>query len=209
MRKPELVGVLLSLAITPLGCNSKAASNSNFKSAIQASYDKKPRCELWGDRLPFDLDPKAHGYRRDSANYEALKSAGLVVSQSSMKVIADPFALDPDGSVSHTAPPPRPIVTYSVGGANKSAWTAKGELCYGRVHVTTIDGFTEPSETMGLKRSLVSYSYRITDVPAWARDATIQEALPRIKMDLFVPRIEETMMMVLTKNGWRTSDDIR
>jgi hypothetical protein len=44
MRKLIAFAGLLPTLLAPLGCDSKAASRSIFQTALQAAYDKGPRC---------------------------------------------------------------------------------------------------------------------------------------------------------------------
>lgn len=82
-----------------------------------------------------------------------MRAAGLVTSQTSMKVQTDPYQ-----TFLGMNNPPTAIVTYSIGGANRSAWSGQHEICYAKVHITGIDNFTEPAEALGVKASQVSFS---------------------------------------------------
>jgi len=204
MRKLIALAGLLPTMLAPLGCDSKAANRSNFQTALQAAYDKHPRCAPWFEEMPVELNPKGAGYRQDAAKYEALRAAGLVTSQSSMKVLTDPFQ-----TFVGIRNAPTPIITYSIGGANRSAWSGQHDICYAKVRVTSVDNFTEPSESLGFKGSQVSFTYDLTDVPAWAKEAALQNAVPEIKTDLQRPEHTETETLVLTANGWKTAQDLR
>ncbi|MBA6116823.1 hypothetical protein MXF29_13800 [Pseudomonas sp. NC26] len=47
--------------------------------------------------------------------------------------------------------------------------TTRGGLCFGKAQVTAIEQFSEPGEMMGQKISRVTYAYKITGLPDWAR----------------------------------------
>lgn len=198
MRK-HMAGVLSVFLL--LGCNSKSASNENFKAALQASYDKRPRCASWPGILPAGLNTKGVGYKEDAAKYEALRSAGLVTSQTSRKT--DPFQ-DALGVKNE----PATIVTYSIGGPNRSAWANGYEVCYAKVHITGIDNFTEPSASAGISESKVSFAYELTDMAPWTASSILQEAIPQLKSDLQQAQQKGTERMVLTNNGWKAARDL-
>ena len=204
MRRAIIVVGLLTLLVTQTGCDSNMASRSNFKSALQAVFDEKPRCASWAEQLPADLNAKAYDYKQRVEKYEALKAAGLLVSGESMKAPQDPL-----GAAFGMKQQPIPTMTYSVGGANRGAWSGKGEVCYAKVHVTSVDNFTEPAESMGFKMSQVSYSYELVDIASWAANSAVQRAIPQIKIDLLQTEHKGTENMVLTANGWKTAQDTR
>lgn len=47
--------------------------------------------------------------------------------------------------------------------------TTRGGLCFGKAQFTAIEQFSEPGEMMGQKISRVTYAYKITGLPDWAR----------------------------------------
>ncbi len=204
MRKFVALAGLLSILLAPLGCDSRTASRSSFQTALQAAYDKHPRCAPWFEIMPAELNPKGAGYQQDAAKYDALRAAGLVTSQTSMKVLTDPFQ-----TFVGIRNAPTPVTTYSIGGPNQAAWSGQHEICYARVHITSVDNFTEPSESLGFKGSQVSFSYDLVDVPAWAKEPALQNAVPQIKTDLQRPEHKETETLVLTANGWKTAQELR
>ena len=200
MPRSPLLLVLTVMFVPQLGCSSKTANKSNFQAALQAAYDRQPRCTQWFHTLPADLDPKAPDYPQ----YEALRAAGLLTAQTSMKVQTDAFQTFI--GIRHA---PVPISTYSIGGPNSSAWSPEHGLCYAKVHVTQIDNFTEPSAVTGMTASRVSFSYELIDVPAWAKEPALQNAVPQIKNDLQRSDHKDTETLVLTDSGWRMAGNLQ
>ncbi|MDH0301943.1 MULTISPECIES: hypothetical protein [unclassified Pseudomonas] len=79
-----------------------------------------------------------------------------------------------------------------------------GGLCFGKAQVTAIKRFDEPAEHGGRRQAQVTYSYQVTDLPAWTGDATVQASIAGLDLAVasIAKPIEETRAMVLTERGW-------
>ena len=203
-RLQALLALPAVLMFATVGCDTKSPSKGNFKSALQGWWDKNPPCASTYPALPaeFDLSNKYESAER--SRMDGLKSAGLLTSVTGPKTVKDPYT-SAFGLPAKTSN----FVTYSVGGANSSAWhTSAGgsqELCFAKVHVKAVDNFTEPSDVFGMKATQVAYTYEFTDFPSWAKDSAVQAVYPQIKTALAKPSVEATDTLILTNNGWSKS----
>ncbi|MBK0711544.1 hypothetical protein GZ049_27365 [Klebsiella pneumoniae] len=79
-----------------------------------------------------------------------------------------------------------------------------GGFCFGKATVTEVSNFTEPSDAMGQKISRVSFSYKVTEIPEWAKTPEILSADRQIKKDVDSANngMKVTNVFVLTNNGW-------
>lgn len=79
-----------------------------------------------------------------------------------------------------------------------------GGLCFGKAQVTTIEQFTEPTEQAGRTVSKVTYRYRVSELPAWAGDASVQASVKGLGQAFDSSRqpLEATASMALTEQGW-------
>ena len=80
-----------------------------------------------------------------------------------------------------------------------------GGFCFGKAKVTSIDKFTEPSDFEGIKRSRVSFSYSIYEIPEWAKNnVEVQSSNKDLKaiIDSEKAPIKGETNMMLTNKGW-------
>ena len=57
--------------------------------------------------------------------------------------------------------------------------------------------------------SRVSFSYELIDIPAWAREQAVQDAVPQIKNDLQRSDHKDTETLILTDNGWKMTGNLQ
>lgn len=93
---------------------------------------------------------------------------------------------------------------YAADTVHQMGYGTIGGLCFGKVTVKEIAEFTEPSDAMGRRISHVSYTFVVTDFPAWAKSPEILAALPDLKKSVESENtpIKHQAMLVLTNNGW-------
>ncbi len=189
------------------GCDHNKPSPGNFKAALQAHFDQTPQClNFRVAAYPVDAVFDDHGQPAvgrfgmaipDAAEtLAALKDAGLLTAQESMKTVPGSGWGDPAKS--------RRVITYSIDPGSKAYWRIAGAAaspCYGYIHVTSVDNYTEPADMLGQTASTVSFTYNIDRIAPWARNAEIQKAVPTLKTIVSTERQEKTLM-VLTHNGW-------
>lgn len=80
----------------------------------------------------------------------------------------------------------------------------KGGLCFGKARVTAIESFTAPVVEKGQQRTRLTYRYSVTDLPAWAADASLKDGLQDLARAAAsgTRPIQHTQAMVLTEHGW-------
>lgn len=194
---------LLALALLLSACSDpKAASTGNFKVAIQKMLDAAyPKCYV---KATFpatisEMDP----YGNKPA-FTALAAAGLLsVKQESREVKVTLF-----GTRTRTVVEP----VYSLTDEGKKLYRpadevkkTEGGFCFGKATVNEVTEFTEPADAGGVRSSLVTYTYQMSDIPAWAKQpgvsATIGGSLKGAVEAEKTPA-KSMDMLVLTNNGW-------
>ncbi|MBK0167378.1 hypothetical protein [Klebsiella sp. S69] len=89
-----------------------------------------------------------------------------------------------------------------------AAKTMKGEniggFCFGKATVTEVSNFTEPSDAMGQKISRVSFTYKVSEIPDWAKSPEIMNADRQLQKDVSSESegVKVTNVFLLTNNGW-------
>lgn len=191
------VAVLLSACSDP-----KSANEKNFKIAIQKKLDEaRPTCYVIANfpgTIPNSLD-------NDKLSFKALVDAGMltVKDESRMttglmfnKVAVQPvFSLTEEGKKYY-----KPAMMKSGLGDDF------GGFCFGKPIVREIVEFTEPADVMGGRVSQVTYTYELSELPAWAKQPQIVAALPKLKKDVESEKtpIKTRDILVLTNNGWKS-----
>ena len=83
---------------------------------------------------------------------------------------------------------------------------SKGGFCFGKATIKEVTEFTEPADTGGVKASRVTYTYQVSDFPAWAKLPETSAAIGKLKTDVESEKtpIKSMDMLVLTNNGWKS-----
>lgn len=144
------------MVCTLISCSGKkAATKSNFKTAIQAELDKQPVCIV--TTLPYDV-PSWNGQLKTDGNMEALVRAGLV-KRTQMMVVRSAM----DAMLADTRPKTVPGYRYEAAEPAKkylievrNPMGASTELCYGNKKVDEVLSFTEPAPVTGMIGSQVT-----------------------------------------------------
>ena len=209
-RTLSLAGLLLGCS---LGCDSKKASTGNFRSALQKHFDDHPVCLMptysgYPEQIELGPNGKPRETDDNAKQAEALKDAGLLTVQSTTKPATDPYAV-----FMHQPQRQIPVLLYSIAPGHEEAWKTTGpndhapKLCYAKVHVKSIDNFTEPGDMFGHRISEADYTYELTDVASWAKRPALQETLPLLKQRIETPEGKSKAVLELTNNGWRPDPD--
>ena len=194
--------MFIALAVLVAGCSDpKAASEKNFKAVIQKQLDDAyPKCYVV---QTFPAVPNPY-LTQELAGFKALLTAGLLAEKEEPHEVADGwrgktmvvmqtvFDLTEEGKKFYKA---------DVGGFLTKG---QGGLCFGKASVQEITQFTEPSDMMGMRGSNVSFTYSVSDFPAWAKSPEILAAFSRIKADVESDKtpIKGREILVLTNKGW-------
>lgn len=195
--------ILIAVAVLLTACSDpKAASEKNFKLAIQKKLDEAPptcyvianfpgaiRDFLDNDKLSFKALVDAGML---SVKDEPLMTTGLM----SNKVVVQPvFSLTEEGKKYYKPEMKRTGLGDNFGG-----------FCFGKPIVREIVEFTEPADLRGARASQVTYTYELSDIPAWAKQPQIVAAIPKLKKDVESEKtpIKTRDILVLTNNGWKS-----
>lgn len=207
-----LIGLL---ACCSLGCDSKKASTGNFKAALQKHFDENPVCvnpsySGYPEQIEIGPNGKPRDTDYEAKQAEALKDAGLLTVKAAITTATDPYA-----TMMHQPQRQIPILVYSLAQGHEEAWKTAGpndkdpKLCYAKVHVKSVDNFTEPGDMLGHRISEADYTYELTDVASWAQRPALQEAFPMLKRQLDAREGRSKAMLELTNNGWQTDSSTR
>lgn len=184
------------------GCSDpNAASENNFKLAIQSYFDKQyPRCYVITN-LPYVTSFDIGGLR---GKLRALAKVGLVVesegsdemigmSGTKIAVPAPKFELTEDGKK-----------YYKEHIANALNGNSLGGFCAGKAVVTEITQFSEPADMLGQKVSQVHYKYQVSDLPSWTKSPELMNEVSELKTDVASMTTPQpaTVTLVLTNHGW-------
>lgn len=184
------------------GCSDpKAASEDNFRKAIQEYLDKiYPKCYVTTE-LPVIIDWDISGVKK---KLQVLAKVGLVVESEGQverpgfgnhkNVVAAPsFDLTEEGKKYF-----KQNVSETMGGKTR------GGFCFGKATVKEIGQFSEPSDMFGQRISRVNYTYEVSDFPEWAKSPEVVEVIKDLKIDIesSTTPIKKLDVLVMTNNGW-------
>ena len=206
-----VVGIA-ALVSASCGKSPKDATAENFQAAIQAVLDKQPACIAVS--VPSD-HPDSMGQVRPDVQLDALVRVGLV-----SKVTAKMQETERDMAAVVKGSPPRVVsgLHYDLTDKGKQYLGKKGHtissasllglpvrtLCFGKKQFIAVVRYTEPSQDMGQMMTKVTYRYKLTNVPDWARDGDVTKAYAAsMHLEPFDRPREDTMTLVLTSDGWR------
>ncbi len=190
MRRDAMIALAVVLLLA--ACDSprtaddpKAATDANFKVALQAWFDEHPDCVKL-DRsgsLPIERDASR---QVDKPALDAAVSAGLL----SVKPIAD-------GRVRYS-----PTDTGKDVVKDGDRFFRGVNLCYARRNIEAVENFTEPTDAAGMKATRVTYRYTLKDVAPWASNPAIAASLPAIPEAVAKPPSTDADDLILTDKGW-------
>lgn len=173
--------------------NAKTPNAANFTAALDGYFQSQHGACAGQNHYPFQLtDPQ--GYTPGYAEAWAFSRAGLLNTKYSVHAQTYGWFTERqhvyDWSVS---PKGRP---YRYG----------DKFCFARMGVDKIENFTEPvaSGTLGAVMTQVKYTYFLSDVAPWAKNANIRKYVPGVSDVLAGDRSKvETQRLVLTDKGWQ------
>ena len=188
----------LPLALALCACsNPKAASEANFKAAIQTQLASQRACFEVLSGFPRELvEGRFFAY---AELFEELAALGLLE--------AEPFRKEARalGGGARIVEGKRYSLTEAGQAAVGRANALVTSFCYGSYRVREVTNFTEPGQVGGRTASTASYTYSADGIVAWARDSEIlRERFPRLARDLVsgAEPIKGQAALVLTQNGW-------
>lgn len=194
------------ISVLGTGCSDpKAANEKNFKIAIQENLDKEyPKCYIKQASFPAI---KNNSY--ESKYYTALVAAGLlslkeepnevnesIFSNKKKTVFLPTFNLTEEGK------------KFYKNDKEINSFTGKitGGFCFGKATVKEVTEFTEPADAGGAKVSQVTFTYQVSDFPAWTKLPEVSAAIAELQKEVESEKtpIKGRDMLVLTNNGWKS-----
>ena len=209
--RQTIASAMALLALSLGGCSDdpKAANEKNFKVALE-SYLKVeyPTCVFL-----FNFPTPEFGYGvLGPLRLRALEKAGLVTSKQEMITppsfggkpkpeLGPMFSLTEEGKKFYSPSVP----------SKRGRGEGVGGFCVGKASLATLAQFSEPADFMGHKVSQLSYTFTITDLPAWTRHPAILELSSELKelVQSDGNQIKGQATVALTNNGWVHGDLIR
>jgi hypothetical protein len=168
--------LLLALLLTACNTGKAAPSYDNFAKGLNNFFLDHPDCLLPNARFPLETNDKDEMKRMDS-----LVKATLLDK-----------ALDPGV---HTA-----RYTPSPAGARYAP-----HFCYGHREVVSIDSSSPLQVSNGFKTTLVTYHYKMQDVPVWAQTHDVQTAFPAMALAASGQATAKATL-AQTQVGWQVPD---
>lgn len=198
-----VLGVTLSAALA--ACDSKTSANEkNFGIAVAQYFDKKGDMCLDPFKWPvdvYDVDLRQQKMYPDgvAGQMAALEAAGLAKGEdvelpgtfvdgkpTGLKVKVRRYAMtDAAQPFLHAKPGKRP------------------RLCWGRKSLDKVLRWADPSKVGDHEESSVLYTYKLSNVAAWARKPQVKEAFPILGRNVDGEHTQKEKLYVkLTPQGW-------
>ncbi|SQC20599.1 Uncharacterised protein [Klebsiella pneumoniae] len=192
-------------AIALSGCNDpKDASEGNFKAAAQQYLDSiYPSCYF---KANFPLKTDGYAFNNLPDVLHVMSQKGLLTEKEISRkhyeaswgskahdVVVNSYDLTDEGKK-----------FYKPDAAKKINGETLGGFCFGKATISEVSNFTEPSDAMGQKISRVSFSYKVTGVPDWAKSSEVTSLNNQLKKDVDSESepLKVTNVFVLTNKGW-------
>jgi len=203
-----VLGVALPLALSAAlsGCNSKTSANEkNFGITVTQYFDKKGNLCLDPIKWPVDvyeLDIRQQKLYPDNAagQMSALESVGLAKGED----LELPSGTYVDGK---PAGAKLKVRRYTMTDAAKPfLQTPPGKeprICWGRKSLDKVVRWADPAKVGDHEESSVLYTYKLSNVAAWARKPQVKTAFPELGSDVDGEHSQKEKMYVkLTPQGW-------
>ena len=166
--------LLLAGLFALTACNTKTKpTNENYISTLNAYFPDHPDCLLDSSvTFPYETSDAAQVKQMDSLVKAKMLDVGR---EPAMKVSR--YTLTP------------------------AAAHAGKHLCYGYRKVTGIVSSTQPALANGFTETNVVYTYKIEDLPVWAKTDDVQAAFPKLA-EKSSGNATDKMTLALTGVGW-------
>lgn len=181
MRKAVFISFTL-VALSLTACNSKIkATPANYTTTLNAYFGEHPDCLLGGGtRFPYEVGENSID-GPSQQQMDALVAAQLLDVKREPAIHISRYTLTTAGT--RLAP----------------------RFCFGHREITSIDSSTPPSPANGFTETQVSYHYKISDLPVWAKSAEIAAAFPKFQQETS-GQATATTTLALTGVGWSVPD---
>jgi hypothetical protein len=212
LRVKQITVCLLIANSLITGCdNSKAANESNFIKAInQALPGEELNC-FPAEFSTGGLFPSSKAISfpivgikdREPAYLKPLAKVGLLSSRSVSEQVAEKiFGFKASATEYNLTELGKKFFTTNVGSQDSKEKESK--FCLGEAEVDKIINFTEPQNQSSTATSDVKYTFKIKNIPQWAKDPDVQASIPKVAAILKTKDtpVEATMTLTLTSKGW-------
>ncbi len=226
MKKIVLVGAVLTIAMSVVGCSKK----SQFESAINTKLKDDYSCLRFSgafENLDFDfpasarkkyddnnmevvikrqkdgqLDPHDSGYDdQKEAQLNALVKVGLLKKNEETQPAIDINSQQPIAGKSFL------VELYNLTSDGEKVVQGDNEynrqICYAHRQVDDILNYVEET-AMGHQMAEIKYSYKYVGIAPWAKDKDVLAAFPEIDQTLNEKDKTSMIDLVKTNNGWQT-----
>lgn len=206
----RLFPILAALgAITLVACGSKTDVNEkNINAAMTQYFAKKGglciTTRAWPKRVPESRFKVKNSPTSAENKTLALEAAGLVKSEVVEEINAGEKSRLLQFTLTDAAKPfikEHDIVTVSTNG---SSVTAKHiDICWGRKAVDEIVKWEGPIKLGDYQEILLTYTYRIENLPDWTKNPEVQAAFPEVRNIIAAAGVNKlTHGIKLTSLGW-------
>lgn len=208
MRRLILLPVIAFLVLG--GCHrTKTPDAANFTQAINQYLAKHGQeCTFFAQTFPIDIPVTELKDQSGTApQMAALEQAGLVRGNNTTAVTRGMMgALGPSAA--------RPVKRYELTDEGRKYLQMKpgmfgqnSAFCYGHETVDSIVKWTEPAAMGPFTQSEVTYTYKISDLAPWAKQAQVQQAFGDIRVTVAgISKAKQTVGLQLTDKGWEVAE---
>jgi hypothetical protein len=205
VRKLSLISIAALVFLS--ACNTaRKPSYENFAKVINEYLAKHGEaCTSIGRQFPIDIPASAqqsqYGFGPQLA---ALQQAGLVSETDTTAVV--------DGMLEplRGATPPQSVRRYQLTAEGTKyfhqipgTFGQTGGFCYGQMSVDSVVKWGNPVTMDGISQTEVTYTYKFSNLAAWAERPDIQRAFPDIGTIVGgASKADQIASIQLTNNGW-------
>lgn len=178
-RSTQIVAATLTAALlAATGCNAKAKpSEANFTQTINNYFTEHPDCLLSNVRFPYATSDPAETKRMNTLVKSLLLESSYETAVKTTR--------------------------YTVARAGQRY---APRFCYGHRTASAIDSSTPPAKgPTGFPETHIKYSYKLQDVPVWAKSPDVQDAFPALGAAVTNGGSGE-ITLAQTLAGWQVPD---
>ena len=202
--------VLVAILAVSACSDPRAASEANFKAAIQDYYASvQQACLDFPGGFPKDVMEGSYNFDDQTRLFDELVAVGFLRSEPVQKQVRkNPFSFSFPGKTPEmkTISGKRYSITEEgMAAAGPSPAAIGARFCYGSYEVRDITNFTAPTPALGQTISRISYTFAAADIADWASNSELLRGkFPRLVRDLksLEEPINDQAVLVLTGNGW-------
>lgn len=192
--KAKLSLIALALVLSACG-NNQEASDSNFKQAIQDYLNNQEGVCIYlpEDSFPFAL-ANGNSQREET---DSLVKAGLLSATTAQVEVRQLFGSSIKEGVEYNITAEGKKYLIQGQGLLASAF------CTGKLTVSKVENFTQPTALNGATVSHVNFSYKLDNLAKWIKTPEILQAYPKLAEKIKnTKEQQDTALLLLTNKGW-------